>query len=67
MQCQICQSSESGGLFLKKLPIDIGESVEITVCHSCEMSIVEFVKGMIRCASRSREDIRKKMEKLKTK
>ena len=49
--CTVCSEEKD----CRFLPLFVTGSEGTHVCHSCEMNIVEFVRGMIRLSSKSRK------------
>ena len=50
-RCMICQEEKE----CRFLPIFVIGSEGLYCCHSCEMAILEFIRGMMRLSARSRK------------
>ena len=55
--CMVCSQWTK----VRHLPLYVIGSEGLTVCHTCEMKIVDFVRGMMR------EEVAKKKEQFKLK
>ena len=50
IECRFCGSKEE----TRHLPLYVCGSEGLYVCHYCEMSLVEYVRGMISVANRAK-------------